>query len=214
MKSLKVPFVEGLDSMMSRRFEMTMESEAARTSIGTVNWPDYPYRPRVSFMVARSSERIYIMYYVTCLDLRATVMEDNGPVWEDSCCEFFVADPTDGTYYNFELNCIGTLLAAKRTGRNDAVHFGPEAMKRIVRQTSLPREACDVSGRIFRWSASLGIPFDLIGVDRTALPPFLMANFYKCADGTGHPHFLSWNPIENAPEPDFHRPDCFGKLYL
>ena len=37
-------------------------------------------------------------------------------------------------------------------------------------------------------------------------------NFYKC-DESLHPHFGSWNPIE-APAPDFHRPECFGKLML
>jgi hypothetical protein len=32
-------------------------------------------------------------------------------------------------------------------------------------------------------------------------------NFYKCADNTSHPHWLTWYPSS-----DFHVPDEFGKL--
>ena len=35
------------------------------------------------------------------------------------------------------------------------------------------------------------------------------ANFYKCADETSHPHWLTWSPV-NRPEPDFHLPQFFG----
>ncbi|MBP5277596.1 MAG: hypothetical protein J6Z18_03800, partial [Prevotella sp.] len=37
------------------------------------------------------------------------------------------------------------------------------------------------------------------------------ANFYKCGDLLPKPHFLSWNAVE-IPQPDFHRPDQFGKV--
>ena len=37
-------------------------------------------------------------------------------------------------------------------------------------------------------------------------------NFY-CCDESIHPHFGSWSAIK-APQPDFHRPECFGKLIL
>ena len=37
-------------------------------------------------------------------------------------------------------------------------------------------------------------------------------NFYKC-DESLHPHFGAWSPID-APAPDFHRPECFGKLVI
>ena len=41
----------------------------------------------------------------------------------------------------------------------------------------------------------------------------MMANFYKCADLTSTPHFLSWAPID-TPEPDFHRPEFFAPITL
>ena len=66
---------------------------------------------------------------------------------------------------------------------------------------------------IFAWELLAVIPFDLIGVDPIRLPEKIYANFYKCADATALPHYLSWSPID-TPAPDFHRPEFFGELYL
>lgn len=211
MQTMKIPLIEGLEKMTYGELDLTMETGAAKSFIGCVNWKEYPYSPDVAFSVARSRTHLAVLYHVRGLDLRAIAMEDNGPVWEDSCCEMFVADPSDGTYYNFEMNCIGTILAAKRTGREDAHHFSAGELSRIVRHSTLQRKQHDLSGKIFGWSVAMCIPFDLIGTDPDKLPPFLRANFYKCGDRTAHPHFLSWNPI-SVPAPDFHRPEFFGEL--
>jgi hypothetical protein len=37
------------------------------------------------------------------------------------------------------------------------------------------------------------------------------ANFYKCADKTSHPHWLTWSPVD-YPTPKFHLPQFFGTL--
>jgi hypothetical protein len=37
------------------------------------------------------------------------------------------------------------------------------------------------------------------------------ANFYKCADKTSHPHWLTWAPV-NYPKPKFHLPEYFGRI--
>ena len=37
------------------------------------------------------------------------------------------------------------------------------------------------------------------------------ANFYKCADKTSHPHWLTWSVVDK-PRPDFHVPQFFGIL--
>ena len=153
------------------------------------------------------------MFHVRGLDLRATAIEDNGNSWEDSCCEFFVTDPYDGTYYNFELTCIGSLLASKRTSRIDKTLIAPELLRSVIRHSSLERKAVTISDRIFSWTVAMLIPFELIGIDRDNLPVSLRGNFYKCGDLTAHPHFLSWNPIRTT-KPDFHRPEYFGEIIL
>jgi hypothetical protein len=37
------------------------------------------------------------------------------------------------------------------------------------------------------------------------------ANFYKCADQTSHPHWLTWASVD-YPQPKFHLPEFFGRL--
>ena len=215
MKIIDVPYVSGAENPDSfDELNALMEAKAAKASIDTVCWPDeFPYAPEAGFAIARTDTRLVILYSVKGLDLRAQALEDNGPVWEDSCCEFFVADPCDGTYYNFEMNCIGTLLAAKRKSRSDCTHFGKETLERIKRFSTLEKKAFDESGREFSWKTALCIPFDIIGMEKDRLPKTLKANFYKCGDKTAHPHFLSWNPVETE-HPDFHRPEFFGELKL
>lgn len=213
MNTIKVPFIEGIEKMSYEEMDMAMETGAAKSFIGCVNWQEYPYRPDVAFSVARSRTHLAVLYHVRGLDLRAMAMEDNGNVWEDSCCEFFAADPSDSTYYNFEMNCIGTLLASKRTSRENAEMFSAEALSRVVRHSTLQRKQRELDGKIFGWSVGMCVPFDLIGADPDNLPSSIRANFYKCADKSAHPHFLSWSPID-VPSPDFHRPEFFGELIL
>lgn len=212
MKSILIPFIPGLESLAFSDMDKVMETSAAKDFIGKVNWTEYSYKPTTAFRIARSETHLVIMYDVRGLDLRAAAMEDNGPVWEDSCCEFFIAHPHEQqAYYNFELNCIGTLLAAKRRSRNDADMFSPDQLVRIIRHSTLDRKPYDDNGQIHCWRTAICIPFDLIGLDGKDLPTCIRANFYKCADKASHPHYLSWNRI-NTPTPDFHRPDFFGEL--
>lgn len=211
MKEIKVPYIEGLDGLQLNDLDRIMEEQASKGHISECNWPEWPYAPSVSFKIARSTKYLYIMYHVRGLDLRASVSEDNGPVWEDSCCEFFISDQEGKEYYNFELTCIGTLLAAKRTSRDHARLFSAEKMAGIHRYCSLDRTLREEKDMIFSWSAAIAIPFSLIGMDGSDLPEYARANFYKCGDKTAHPHFLSWSRIE-TPNPDFHRPEFFGKI--
>lgn len=198
--------------MSYEELDMAMETGASKSFIGEICWPDsFPYSPDTAFSVARSRTHLAVMYHVRGLDLRAMALEDNGPVWEDSCCEFFISDPADGTYYNFELNCIGTLLSSKRTSRTECVHYPQDVLATVVRHSTLARKQRDLSGKIFGWSVAMCIPFGLMGLDPDNLPATARANFYKCADKSAHPHFLCWNRVE-APQPDFHRPDFFGEL--
>jgi hypothetical protein len=52
-----------------------------------------------------------------------------------------------------------------------------------------------------------------MGLDAKNLPEKIRGNFYKCADDTEMPHFVSWSPI-HLPTPNFHCPDFFGEIYF
>lgn len=214
VKRIKVPFIEGLETMNLQELDLTMEKGAAKFAVCENNWPkDAPYTPDCNGSIARSKTHLAVMYHVRGLDLRATAMEDNGNSWEDSCCEFFVTDPYDGTYYNFELTCIGSLLSSKRKSRIDSKLQDPALLSRVIRYSSLEHKPMEISDKVFGWTVVMLIPFELIGIDKDNIPVSVRGNFYKCGDLTAHPHFLSWNPIQ-TPKPDFHRPEFFGELIL
>ena len=197
--------------MNFEELDKKMELHASKDFIGEVNWKEYSHKPSVSFRKARSERCLVIIYDVRGMDLRAVNFEDNGPVWEDSCVEFFVQWPDGKHYTNFEMNCIGTMLAAKRTSRHDPAPFTPEQMAKIRRITSLPHKAIDIKAAGQSWWAIEVIPFEAFGyIDK---PEMLRANFYKCGDKCDQPHFLSWSPI-GLPNPDFHCPAFFGEIVL
>lgn len=70
----------------------------------------------------------------------------------------FRADTEEKYYYNFEFNCIGTALAARRTGREDAEHFSADKMAKIKRYSSVGNKPfCEMEGfsRGIYWSPYL-----------------------------------------------------------
>ena len=131
--------------------------------------------------------------------------EDNGRVWEDSCCEFFFQLPEDqeeNIYYNFECNCGGTLLiGGGRPG--DRPHAPVEITRKVDRWTSLDKAPFEERMGECSWQLALCIPKEAFF--RHQLKGFkgmtAHANFYKCGDLQHTPHFLSWNKID-LPKPD------------
>lgn len=211
-KSIVVPYIANLDNVALEDLSDIMEEKAARQSIECVNWPgQFNYKPITVFNIARSDKYLYINFFVRGNCLLAVTTSDNGPVWEDSCVEFFMQVPGEQEYYNFEFNCIGTALAAKRKSREECEHFPLEKMALIKRYASVGNKPFQEMQGIFAWKLLVAIPFELMGLDGKALPPKIKANFYKCADKTSLPHFLSWNPVKSQ-SPDFHRPEFFGEL--
>lgn len=113
-KSLNVPRVSGFEEFAS----------FAKGAVDTVCWPDaYPYKPEVRFAIAHDGRALLIRFDVEEENPRAVTTRNNGPVWEDSCVEFFVKEPDSPYYFNFETNCIGAGLAAKRLSRGEFTHF-------------------------------------------------------------------------------------------
>lgn len=214
MRHLHVPFIPSLAEMSDSEILVALETKGAKFAVDHVCWPgEYPYQPFCGGIVAHTGSALAILFHVRGMDLRSMNLADNGRQWEDSTCEFFVADPSDGTYYNFETNCIGTILGAKGAGRAGRTVRDMAQMAGIRRFSSLPAAERDLNGAVYEWTVCELIPFGLIGLSGASLPVSLRANFYKCADLTAHPHFLSWNPVQ-CPEPDFHRPEFFGELVL
>lgn len=210
MKTLSAKYLPGIENLSDGEIFNELHL-IDRHEIDCVNWEEYPYTPEVGFHIAFSDKVIAILFEVTENHVKAVTLEDNGPVWEDSCVEFFIDNPTGEGYFNFEMNCIGAVLAAKRKSRTDAELFGPERMSLIRNFGSLKHEAIDCQNNDQSWWRIELIPFSIFGLD--AAPASFKGNFYKCGDNCAHTHYLSWAPID-LPAPDFHRPEFFGKITL
>ena len=185
-------------------------------NINQVNWPEaFPEKPEVTVEVSSDHEALFLKWHVKGEQLRAVTTADQGPVWEDSCVEFFCQVPGEDHYCNFECNCIGAMVGSRRKGRaEDVKPFSSDEMGTIVRKCAFPREAFEEKDGLFEWTVEERIPLRLIFREKKiAFPQKLKANFYKCADKTKKPHFLSWQPIP-LPKPDFHCPQFFGEIVL
>ncbi len=213
MNKVIVPHLAALDALDLSSVGFLLESRAQREYINTINWIEYPYKPIVVFDIARSNTALYIRYFVKGNSLKATYGIDNSPVHTDSCVEFFMRKADETRYVNFEFNCIGTCDAAHRESRDIKNSFSQEEYAAIRRHTSLEMRPFEEMKGVYSWELIVCIPFHLMGLDPVQLPEKIMGNFYKCADQTECPHFVSWNPID-TPQPDFHRPECFGEIWL
>ena len=183
--------------------------------IATVNWPAYPYRPKVLFRMAHTGNNL-LLHYLVEEECVAALAGDGGAVFRDACCEFFVSPAADGIYYNFETNCIGSLLMEAGTGRGDLRREAPAAVTDIVRRwASLGREPFSLRQEPTKWQLVLIIPVEAFF--RHSLTTFsgltMRGNLYKCGHGLCHRHYLSWNPIHTS-NPDFHQPTFFGTFHF
>jgi hypothetical protein len=213
-KELVVKRLPELDRLSLPQVSQYLDANVEHEVIDCVNWQEkFPYKPITTFVMAVSTTRLYVFYSVISKDLRAVNTADLSPVAEDSCLEFFLKLPDKEEYWNFEVNCIGTMNASHRVTRACATRLTADELASIGRFSSCGREAIEEQQGTFCWDLVISIPLQLVGLDGENLPDYVMGNFYKCGSKTAHPHYVSWSAIDGD-KPDFHRPDCFGKLWF
>ena len=184
--------------------------------IACCNWPDtYPYRPQVSFRIFHTGETLWLRFDVEERYTKGEVTEDNGRVWTDSCAEFFFRPEGSDSYYNFECNCIGTLLVGHRRDRTQAEHAPAEVLRTVRRRATYPHAPLPETEGDNRWTLTLAIPAAALFRDRLARWDGVRGamNLYKCGDDLSCPHYLSWRPV-GTPAPDFHRPEFFEPVFF
>ncbi|MFV0417186.1 MAG: carbohydrate-binding family 9-like protein [Dysgonomonas sp.] len=185
-----------------------------QNEIANVNWPDeFPSKPKVTFKMAHNGTHLFLQYFVEENEVLAKTEIDNGPVWTDSCVEFFISFDNSSYYYNAEFSCIGKALLAYRPGRENAIHADAGIMNSIKRYSSLGAETFGSRKGDFEWNLLVVIPVSAYWKSdiKTFSGVTARANFYKCGDNLATPHYLSWNPILTE-KPDFHIPQFFGEL--
>lgn len=161
---------------------------------------------------------LYLIFRVQDHCVKAVTAETHGPVYQDSCVEFFFAPhsskPSD--YFNLEINCCGVLLAQHHTGPRENSRFLDLSDCQIIR---IAASACGpIRQEITKpvtWTVEYALPFEVLSrytaIEKPAPGVHWRGNFYKCADGCSSPHWISWSPVYSE-KPDFHRPEYFGRL--
>lgn len=190
-----------------------MDLEIEALPLEVLNWKDFPYKPHVSVQIAYNENELFLRYKVNEQAVKAEITESNGPVWTDSCVEFFLSPEGNDEYYNLEMTCIGTALLGFRKKGEPATHATKEQIATIRRISTLgdlpfPEEKMDIP-----WNITIAIPLEVFF--NHALKPLqgkkMRGNFYKCGDDMTVPHFVSWTKIKTE-KPSFHVPEYFGGL--
>ncbi len=165
------------------------------------------YRPEARAYVVRDEVGLRVLLCAREATVSAKVTAFNGDVWTDSCLEFFLKPfEDDARYLNLEVNAAGAALVGVGAGRND---------RRRLETCPPGMDFCASRHAGGWWAVAYTVPFSLIEAlyGRAFVPGAALSGNFYCCDETLHPHFGSWNPVD-APAPDFHRPECFGRLAM
>ncbi len=176
------------------------------------------YFPKVEAKLGYGEETINIIFRVQDKYVISINSEYQGKVWHDSCVEFFFfPDETyDIGYFNLEMNCGGTMLFQFQKERGKGLRkITKDDAKLIISAHSLPEIVKPEIRKEIVWTVEFALPFSVIkkysNFKKPAKGEKWRANFYKCADLSSNPHWLTWAPVDRR-TPDFHRPESFGIL--
>jgi len=174
--------------------------------------------PKTEVKIAYDDTAIYLMFRVEDRYVRAVAAAHQDNVWEDSCVEFFFTPDSDLSkgYFNLEMNCGGTLVFHFQPGaRKERIVIPVSECRQIRCWHSLPRIIDPEIVEPVTWTLACRLPMVLVEKYSGVITPEpgveWRANFYKCADKSSHPHWLTWSPVD-FPKPNFHLPRYFGIL--
>lgn len=197
-------------------------SSAETLEVSLFPWKDSGHRPVTKARLLYTGTHLGVLFLVSDRYVRAVTDTYQGPVCCDSCVEFFVAPvPRSNVYFNFEMNCGGTMLlyrnrpADERETGEARTPVIEEQSRAITVAHSLPEIVDPEITEPTIWSVEYHIPLALFDsfFESVQYQPGAVwrANFYKCGDHTSHPHWGSWAPVATE-KPNFHFPDSFQEI--
>ena len=184
-------------------------AQREKAPINRCPWPEYPTLYPSFAQLAAAGEGLHVRLSSQEPEPVARHHQLNDFVCRDSCLEFFFQPvPARPEYFNFEFNCEGTLYLGIGKDRQSNTKLFPQEEYRELFRVQPFQSAGE-------WGVAFFIPTAFIGrflPEYHALARHMRGNFYKCGDCTPRPHYQCWSGVA-APQPDFHRPECFGDLY-
>ncbi len=174
--------------------------------------------PHVHSKMMYDNENLYIIFCVQDRYVRCITNEINGPVWEDACVEFFFSPDISfpERYFNLEVNCGGTPLMHYNIIPNmKIIPLEVKDIKMVEIAHSMPRLIDPEITEPVTWTVEYRIPVRMLEKYSRVIYPepgiSWKANFYKIAENSSNPHYLTWSEVQN-PTPDFHLPQYFGVI--
>ncbi len=176
------------------------------------------HQPKTQAKILYDDDFIYVIFRVEDKYVRAVAEKYQDSVCQDSCAEFFFTPGEDisAGYFNMEMNCGGTMLFShqKARGVGNVAVSNADCDKVQVFHTE-PKIVEPEKQEPTTWIVEYKVPVEVLekyaSVTKPAPGVTWRANFYKCADLTSKPHWLTWSVVDK-PEPDFHVPEFFGTL--
>ncbi len=154
-----------------------------------------------------STDSIAAVFNVTEPTVQAVNSGFNQPVWQDSCVELFLSFDKKN-YYNFEINCIGSILGQFGTNRQNRKFIDFQILELIKVSSTLGNKPFGIKESVTSYQIKIFIPKTVFIFDENPDLINVSGNIYKCADLSPSPHHMYLFEI-NTGKPDFHRPEFF-----
>lgn len=185
--------------------------------INNYPWDNNGYKPETKVQLFYTENDIRIRFTSCEKKVRIEIKDINGPVYQDSCVEFFFipCKEHNESYFNIEMNAAGIYILQVGQINTDRklIYDLPKSVLDI--KTDIDENNYMKFNNFKPWHVEYKIPFDLI---REYVQEFraesghtIYANFYKCGSKTEFNHYGCWQHITYH-KPSFHRLESFGKL--
>jgi len=190
--------------------------QAETLEVTNFPWTDSGHRPVTNARLIYDDAFLAVSFRVEDRYVRAVARKFQDGVCRDSCVEFFVSPvPGSDAYFNFELNCSGTMLlhrcpsTKEREEGGETLYVSDADCATVIVAHSMPQIVDPEIADPTTWTLEYHVPFALFAsyfaIDRPVSGTIWKGNVYKCGDATSHPHWGSWAPVD-TPHPSFHQP--------
>lgn len=193
--------------------DLSQIETGSAADVGIYNWGG-SYRPKTAAVLCYMKDLGFaVRLFCKEKDPRATHMEPNSKVYEDSCLEFFAnfqPDLKGSGYINFEGNANGAMLCFYGASREDG-------KRTSIIDMGLSHPVPKVIRTDDGWGWQLLIPLGFIrsvyGKAEYRTGSHIRGGFFKCGDKTASPHYGSYTKID-SPYPNFHKPEYFADMVI
>ncbi|MDQ1296586.1 MAG: hypothetical protein QG611_564 [Bacteroidota bacterium] len=123
------------------------------------------FKPVVQAKMMYDDINLYVIFKVEDCFVRCITDKINGPVWEDSCVEFFFAPDNNfpQKYFNLEINCGGTaLMHYNLIAKQERVELSVDDIKKIEIAHILPKLIDPEITTPLNWTLEYKIPIKMI----------------------------------------------------